>query len=382
MQNVNFIKPLTSIRFFAAFYVLIFHCLMRWDIPVIPLIIKHIIAMGPMSMSLFFILSGFILCHNYYDINIKTDYSDFLIKRLARIYPIYICAAILTIPFITLATNPSYEHLFLNHVGLRFFIHFLQVMFLVISNIFLIQGWFPSLFSYWNDGGSWSLSVEMFCYVLFPLFIVLFKNLKNNNLVYLIILFYILTILPGFAYLIFYPQPMLSTLYTLPIFRLPEFLIGIILGLFYRRRLYSSINYYKILFYNLLIWGMYSSLIGYKIPGYITSNIIIIPVCSILIYAVANLKSGILFNWLNNRIVIILGESSYCLYLLQALPIMFFEKYGNNISQFIPIFGNNYFRCGLTIMSSIVISILFHYQVERVLRKKILNKYYLKFKSL
>lgn len=382
MQNVNSIKTLTSIRFFAAFYVLIFHCLMRWDIPVIPPFIKHIVAMGPMSMSLFFILSGFILCYNYYDINIKTDYIDFLIKRFARVYPVYICAAILTIPFITLTINPSYEHLFLNHVELKVLINFLQVMFLAISNILLIQGWFPGLFSYWNDGGSWSLSVEVFCYILLPLFIVLFRRVKSTALTYLMILFYLLTILPGFAYLLFYPQPLFSTIYALPIFRLPEFLIGILLCLFYRKRLYSSVNYHKVLFYILLIWGMYSALIGYKIPGYVTSNIIIIPVCSILIYAVANLKSGALFNLLTSKTAIILGESSYCLYLLQALPIQFFEKYGNNISKFIPIFGDNYFKCGLTIISSIIISIVFHYQVEKVLRKKILSKYHLKYKSL
>jgi peptidoglycan/LPS O-acetylase OafA/YrhL len=355
---------------------------MRWDIPIVPQFIKHIVAMGPMSMSLFFILSGFILCYNYYDINIKTDYIDFLIKRFARVYPIYICAAILTIPFITLKINPSYEHLFSNHLELKIVINFLQGIFLGISNIFILQGWFPGLFSYWNDGGSWSLSVEVFCYILFPFFILLFRIVKTKTLTYLVLLFYILTILPGFAYLIFYPQPLLVTIYALPIFRLPEFLIGIILCIFYREKLYSSVNYYNILFCTLLVWFIYSALIGYKIPGYVTSNIIIIPVCSILIYAIANLKGGVLFNILTSKTAIILGESSYCLYLLQVVPIMFFEKYGNNISKSIPIFGDSYFRCGLTIISSIIISILFHYKVEKVLRAKILNKYHLKYKSL
>ena len=133
------IKPLTSIRFLAAFYVLLFHCLRRWNIPVIPKFIQNIVTMGPMAMSLFFILSGFILCYNYYEMNFKVSYIDFLIKRFARIYPIYLIASILTIPFIIFKVNPDFlKILELHNVPIEIFKVF-QFAFLVLTNIILIQ---------------------------------------------------------------------------------------------------------------------------------------------------------------------------------------------------------------------------------------------------
>ena len=61
----NHFKPLTSLRFFAAMHVLAFHnhldALMDF-----PGGIRSIIRTGYVSVSLFFVLSGFILAYTYY----------------------------------------------------------------------------------------------------------------------------------------------------------------------------------------------------------------------------------------------------------------------------------------------------------------------------
>jgi peptidoglycan/LPS O-acetylase OafA/YrhL len=67
------IKPLTSLRFFAAFLVFLFH----FHIHYFPLFgipnVDFIISRGAIGMSLFFILSGFVLQYNYGDLSIYKE---------------------------------------------------------------------------------------------------------------------------------------------------------------------------------------------------------------------------------------------------------------------------------------------------------------------
>ena len=112
-------------------------------------------------MSLFFMLSGFVLAYRYADG--RSTLKDYLINRFARIYPIYAVAALVTLPWIGINFVNSSLADTLKWIG--------QLALLVFSNIFLIQAWFLQYFSHWNDGGSWSISVEAFCYILLPFFL-------------------------------------------------------------------------------------------------------------------------------------------------------------------------------------------------------------------
>ena len=57
------VRPLTSLRFVAAFYVFVFHIHIRW--PVGMGIADNLLSAGAIGMSLFFMLSGFILAHRH-----------------------------------------------------------------------------------------------------------------------------------------------------------------------------------------------------------------------------------------------------------------------------------------------------------------------------
>ena len=73
------ITPLTFVRFIAAFYVFLFHIYLHWTWNVKPFI-GNIMNEGAVGMSLFFVLSGFILTYNYYDKNPLENYHYFIVN--------------------------------------------------------------------------------------------------------------------------------------------------------------------------------------------------------------------------------------------------------------------------------------------------------------
>jgi len=92
------ILPLTSLRFIAAFYVFLFHLHIRWPLAKNQYICK-ILNSGAVGMSIFFILSGFILGYRY-NLTPKLNLKKYYKSRFARIYPIYFVAALITLPWI------------------------------------------------------------------------------------------------------------------------------------------------------------------------------------------------------------------------------------------------------------------------------------------
>src|SRR5436309_1728966 len=83
------IPALTSLRFAAAFAVMLLHYFYQTSLtnPVLKHFLEHFNA----GVSFFFVLSGFILVYTYYD-RFTTNLSfigSFAKTRFARIYPVY-----------------------------------------------------------------------------------------------------------------------------------------------------------------------------------------------------------------------------------------------------------------------------------------------------
>ncbi|WP_443748272.1 acyltransferase family protein [Asticcacaulis solisilvae] len=147
------IKALTGLRGIAALYVVIFHVNGHYRFfPTFQPFIRH----GYMAVDLFFILSGFVMAMTYAGMfsdgfSIKT-FKQFLLLRLARIYPLFALMTLLTAVLIgtvmtKVSTVPDLPK------GL-------------IYNFALIQAWGLS-----NSivPPSWSISTEWTAYLLFPL---------------------------------------------------------------------------------------------------------------------------------------------------------------------------------------------------------------------
>ncbi|EBG6487556.1 acyltransferase family protein [Salmonella enterica] len=164
------IKSLTGVRGIAAIYVVLYH----FTNAKIPFIWN-----GYLAVDLFFVLSGFIMCMVYYknfesEISVS-EFGKFLWHRFARIYPLYLFVLISTIIIQENESSlPSTQTLIIN--------------FMMWQN----------LFNNGMVGASWSVSVELIAYLIFPALILLLANKKWICFIVIYtsmsILFYITTI--------------------------------------------------------------------------------------------------------------------------------------------------------------------------------------------
>lgn len=155
------LAQLTSLRFFAALHVLAFHSVQLTEAPAL---VTNFVNNGYLSVSFFFILSGFILTHSYVDkMSDRHDFRRFAIARFARTYPVYLLALVVALPQITQPfDNPL----------------------MALATLGLIQAWCPPTSMngfFWNSPG-WTLSVEFFFYLAFPLLLHLFSRLTSSAL--------------------------------------------------------------------------------------------------------------------------------------------------------------------------------------------------------
>lgn len=125
------------------------------------------------AVDLFFLLSGFIFFWFYADkiADRKTPFGNFMCYRLTRLYPVH---------FITLLSLIILQYIMISMNGHTFIIqnndtyHFLL-------NLFVIHSWgfekTPALNGF--NGPSWSVSVELLLYLLF--FLISWKKLHRNK---------------------------------------------------------------------------------------------------------------------------------------------------------------------------------------------------------
>ncbi len=343
------ILSLTTLRFVGAFYVFLFHINMRWPLADITSIAGRILVHGAIGMSLFFVLSGFVLAYRFND-GIENIYS-YAFMRFSRIYPVYLIAAISTLPwlistFSNLPAAPGYL------VG--------RYAYIIFANILLVQAWMPQLFSYWNDSASWSISVEAFFYALFPFVLEPMRKLSNRSLYITIAIFLLATSLPGISYFLFPNPPETTIFYAIPIFRLAEFLCGLACGLLYSRGI-------RIRFPTLATTVSMAMLGTFLVYGpqlwVVTLNWIVVPTVAVLIFSFASLNKGILFQLATSRPFVSLGHISYSFYSIQTLIIYLCIDHHDKLISYFPQLSSNwkfflFAFITLTIMASISFYIL------------------------
>lgn len=150
------IKSLTGLRGFAALYVVAFHFFIgqQFTNP-----LTTLLAHGYLAVDIFFVLSGFVMTLTYAHI-FQDGYSlrsnlQFLAKRIARVYPLYLVGSICAFFLIRdgLLEPP--------HASLKL---------ALVWNLLMVQSWgiTQSL-----DGPGWSISTEWAAYLLFPIFLLL-----------------------------------------------------------------------------------------------------------------------------------------------------------------------------------------------------------------
>lgn len=154
--SVGAIPQLTSLRFFAAFGILLLHY--RDYLGDVNPFVQSLVVGGRFGVTFFFVLSGFILTYNYestFAEQIRSrDFWRFQKFRFARIYPTYLLALCLDTPIQVLCKRvDSYPDAWYGW----------------LVNAIAIQSWIPlaPYVLFWNIP-SWSISCEFFFYLCFP----------------------------------------------------------------------------------------------------------------------------------------------------------------------------------------------------------------------
>lgn len=140
---MTFIAPLTSLRFLAAAAVAAYHLQGAFGYQI------SNINFAP-AITFFFVLSGFVLTHVYHEFPDTRSVVCFYVSRIARLWPLHLMTALY---FLLAIFVPSWE--------------------IVLSNLLLVQSWSMELATAMSmNGVSWSISVEVFFYLVFPLVVV------------------------------------------------------------------------------------------------------------------------------------------------------------------------------------------------------------------
>lgn len=350
------LKALTSLRFLFAFVVFLSH-LSQID-AVKSENFNHIdanfLSEGFVGVNFFFVLSGFILCHVYLNdfcnSIVKIKFRNFLVKRFARIYPLYCLTLLLALPLYF----PNFLEAPIRYLGI------------LGVDLLLLKSLVPSSLVYFSfNSPSWSISTEFFFYLAFP-FLIMFmfgRSLSQILLPFCIILvgyFLTITVLPD----VFHH----SQFYISPIFRLIDFSIGIFLYLIRRQLVQYAlkplcISIAQLLSVFILIVFIYFHALFDDVYRY--SSYYWLPIS--LVVLSFSLNEGLLARLFGNKILVYLGEISFGFYLFHWLVI----KYLNLLNVSTSLVVNALVAFVLTI----ILSMLSYEFFEKYCRKAITLKF-------
>ncbi len=296
------LDSLTALRFFAALHVLLFHLQGLAALPG-PLWSHQLLGTGFVSVSFFFVLSGFILTVSYAGRPPKQRLAAYAGGRFARLYPLYLLALLLMLPawFKSWSVGPS------------------------LATPLLLQAWVPTWALAWNPP-AWSLSVEAFFYVMFPFLLPVVLRLSSRKAWVLAVAGWFVGILFSVAYVWFSPDglshvddatqaPWLNALKFYPLMRLPEFFVGMALGKSFLLGKWPRLGPLGGMAVGGLLLGLlYSSTIPYPL----LHNGLFTPLFVAVIAAAAQRGDSVFRAIFEHRWLVILGEASYALYILQT----------------------------------------------------------------
>jgi len=305
-QIRNEVRSLTSFRFLAAFYVYLFHLQIRTEY-FGDGILGGSISEGAVGMTMFFTLSGFILSHAYE--GTKIDARAFYTNRFARIYPVYFLAAILALPWL-------FEDIGTEAGATSIVYALVSFAILVVFGFLLIQAWLPQTFVFWNNNASWSISVETFFYALFPGLRDLIASVGNKPLIFMFVALCIISPMIPASAIVFSNAPEdFALFYAQPIFRLPEFVAGIVSYQLARRVAWTP-GLRNFLLVVLLLGVLHVALLGPFLPGFTLNNWILIPAVSAALVLLHKAEAAG-SKFLGGAVMVWLGQISYCFYSFQ-----------------------------------------------------------------
>ena len=284
---------LTGLRFFAAAWVFTFHFFV-YTVAGAPAWVLRFQNAGHAAVSLFFVLSGFVLAYNYAATLADGSVSRarFFRLRLARVWPLYALVTLVEIPLaLAQGTPPG------------------QVAGASAADVVGLQAWIPSITFVGNTPG-WSVSVELFFYAAFPWLLPPVARRPRTALAISCVLALAAAATPA---LVAPASGAATFLKCGPPLRLAEFTAGIALGcLFLNARRPTPLAAMLGAVIALALVAAILILGSPLVPRYFV-HALLLPAFALLLWSVAGGGA----RWLGSGPLRLLGDASYGLYLLQ-----------------------------------------------------------------
>jgi hypothetical protein len=371
------IPSLTGLRFFAAFAIVVHHTLLTVFAKTPGGVFRSFLAnMGAFGMSLFFVLSGFIIYYTYYEAVRRFEFAkiyNFMVARVARLYPLFL--ALVLFDVIRMLHSGAMDLGSSRLLALPFFFTLTQSWF------YMLVGGVPVTIPFDKCNITWSISTEFFLYSLFPILTMMVTNVTRRVSRYMFLIACMLVfvwvkvsishhegVLNQFALATFGGQsvaPNTAPVYTFlewlrfnsPYVRIFEFILGISVG-----HLYAHFNevgmgrierrLLKVALYGCLVamvWLSFWTTRSATIRG-IYETIEYSPLIAVFILALISTHSAVR-TFLERKRVTWLGELSYSLYVLHTLV---FEKFGrphlDGTYDYVLSTGRFILGCGLLLL--------------------------------
>jgi peptidoglycan/LPS O-acetylase OafA/YrhL len=355
------VPALTSIRFLAALTVVLSHY-RELDLLNVPASFFTFVDGGRSAVSLFFVLSGFILTYTYREELATGSAHDFYVARVARIYPNVLFALAIASVTTTCLLITHNEALLLKWFALKSSIY-LSLAVSFVCQALLITAWFPfaAIRSPWN-GPTTSVSCEAFFYALFPLILRRFMKMRGSTLAVTIAGIWIAQGLMIALFLYALPPSRSYFLAeALPLCRIAEFIMGIGAALAFqgwRARGASThasgvalVSASVIVLIVLALWQPVTPVFYPQGPFFAS-----------LILGIALLERPVL-RLLNQRWLVRLGEASYALFVIHMPLIHLAWLSGFRAS-------NGWIPLAVTLLASVVVFTYFEEPMRRRIRTR------------
>jgi peptidoglycan/LPS O-acetylase OafA/YrhL len=365
IKEKDFIPSLTGIRAICAYFIFFKH-LNPFSIDRNPnayLFINQFYTF----LTFFFVLSGFIICHKFYEINSlkRKHLYNYFINRFSRVFPVLFFLTSITFLLQYIKHTDTTESIIINY----------------LLNITLLKG-FSSDYYLTGIGPGWSLSVEELFYFLSPFLFLLLK--RKSALIYILLSVYCAGILITLLFSPFNAAGFFGsyhfTFYFTFFGRVFEFLCGIYLAMIVRGK-YKNYLLEKngsrstaaglliilaALLLQFLVALHFNIEEGYQNWSGLFINNIIMPIgITIFFYGLIYHKTYVQ-KFLGSGLMVHLGNSTYSFYLLHtSFLLSWVKKY----------ISHNLF---IIFISIIIISFIFYKLVEQPIAKRMRKQFIIK----
>ena len=298
------IHSLTSLRFLAAAWVVVFH--FKEFFPGTSLDASPLANYGFLGVDFFFVLSGFVLAHVYLP-KLRAgrfDYWNFLVRRVGRVYPLHVLTLAVTVALSIVAAKAGVGYTVWN-LGEWMTLPKGDILRGAFAHLTMIHAWGSTKGLMFNLP-SWSISAEWFAYLLFPVFALAVRPLLRRPAALLAASVLLLVAL-SLGMLVFAKTDLLRATWNFGAMRIvPSFAIGIALWRFGES--YSLGQ--------LALAGFFAAvagLVGAILLGAPFLVIVLLLAAIVFLAADAERNSGL--RAMQHAFPVLLGEISYSVYL-------------------------------------------------------------------